>query len=61
MPPGQLSNPPWVVDGSGNLIDPRTANKGGANEGLVKENIKQSVEAFEDDERDGDDDHEDDS
>jgi len=46
----------WFVDGAGNLIDPMTANKGGSNEGLVKENIKRSVEAFEDDDRDGDDD-----
>ncbi|MDH3456869.1 MAG: hypothetical protein OER90_08510 [Gemmatimonadota bacterium] len=46
----------WFVDGAGNLLDPRTANKGGLNEGIVKENIKQSVEAFEDDDRDGDDD-----
>lgn len=51
----------WFVDGSGNLIDPTSANKGGQNEGLVKENIKQSVEAFEDDDHDGDDDSEDDS
>jgi len=51
----------WFVDGSGNLVDPQTANKGGDNEGLVKENIKQSVEAFEDDDHDGDDDNEDDS
>ncbi len=51
----------WFVDGSGNLIDPRTANQGGENEGVVKENIKRSVEAFEDDDYDGDDDHEDDS
>ena len=35
------------------LVDPATANKGGANEGIVKENIKQSVEAFEDDDSDG--------
>jgi hypothetical protein len=46
----------WFVDGSNNVIDPRTANKGGANESLVKENIKQSVEAFEDDDHDGEDD-----
>ena len=52
----------WFADGAGNLLDPRTANKGGANEGIVKENIKQSVEAFEDQDRDGeDDDEEDDS
>lgn len=46
----------WFVDGSGNLVDPNTGNKGGANESLVKENIKQSVEAFEDEDCDGHDD-----
>lgn len=35
------------------LVDPATANVGGENEGIVKENIKQSVEAFEDDDSDG--------
>jgi hypothetical protein len=44
--------------GSGALIDPSTANPGGANEGVVKVNIRNSVKAFEDrdhngDERDG--------
>jgi len=51
----------WFVDGSGHLVDPRTANTGGDNESLVKENIKQSVEAFEDDDHDGDDDDEENS
>lgn len=46
----------WFRDGSGNLVDPQTGNTGGVNEGLVKENIKNSIEAFEDDDRDGDDD-----
>jgi hypothetical protein len=46
----------WFVDGSGNLVDPATGNKGGANESLVKENIKQSIEAFEDENHDGHDD-----
>lgn len=41
--------------GTGALINPQTANVGGANEGVVKENIKNSIEAFEDDDRDGDD------
>jgi len=49
----------WFADGSGNLVDPRSANEGGVNEGLVKENIKQSVEAFEDHDRDGHDDSDD--
>jgi len=39
---------------SGTLINPTTANTGGANEGVVKENIKNSVEAFRDHDRDGD-------
>jgi hypothetical protein len=46
----------WFVDGAGNLVDPETGNKGGAAESLIKENIKQSIEAFEDDDRDGNDD-----
>ena len=51
----------WFRDGSGNLVNPGSGNKGGANEGLIKENIKQSMEAFEDEDRDGDDSDEDDS
>jgi hypothetical protein len=43
----------WFVDGSGGLYDPQTGNKGGQNEGEIKENIKTSIEAFEDDDRDG--------
>jgi hypothetical protein len=44
----------WFLDEAGTgLVDPATANKGGANEGIVKENITQSVEAFEDDDSDG--------
>ena len=39
------------------LIDPATANKGGAAEGEVKSNIETSLNAFEDDNRDGHDDH----
>ncbi len=46
----------WFVDGGGALVDPTTANKGGVNEGLVKENIKNSIDAFEDEDEDGDDD-----
>ncbi len=42
------------VGGTGALIDPATANVGGQNEGAVRENIKNSIEAFEDDDRDGD-------
>ena len=46
----------WFVNG-GALVDPATANKGGPNEGIVKESIKQSIDAFEDDDHDGHDDH----
>lgn len=44
----------WFRNGTV-LVDPRTANKGGPNEGLVKENIKTSFKSFEDHDRDGDD------
>jgi len=40
--------------GTGALISPTTANVGGANEGTVKENIKNSFKAFRDHNRDGD-------
>lgn len=46
----------WFRDGSNNLVDPVTANEGGANENLVEDNIEASIDAFEDDDRDGDDD-----
>lgn len=46
----------WFVNG-GALIDPASANVGGPNEGIVQNNIKNSVAAFEDDNRDGRDDH----
>lgn len=49
----------WFVDATGSLIDPASANKGEVNEGVVVENIKQSIEAFEDDDSDGDDEDED--
>ena len=39
------------------LIDPQTANKGGPLEGEVKSNIETSLNAFEDDNHDGTDDH----
>jgi hypothetical protein len=41
-------------------VNPATANEGGVNEDLVEENIENSIDAFEDDDRDGDDDHDDD-
>jgi len=43
----------WFRDQSGDLIDPDTANEGGPNKSLVEDNIKQSMEAFEDDDRSG--------
>lgn len=48
----------WFVSGSA-IIDPATANKGGANENVVEDNIKASIDAFHDDDSDGldDDDH----
>lgn len=49
----------WFRDAAGALVNPQTANKGGQNENLVKDNIKDSFEAFEDDDRDGDDSDED--
>lgn len=45
----------WFRALDGKLVNPATGNKGGANESLVKENIKQSVEAFEDHDEDGND------
>lgn len=43
----------WFTDGEGDLVDPETANKGGSNENLVEENIKTSIDLFEDGDRDG--------
>ncbi|MDH3495592.1 MAG: hypothetical protein OER21_02410 [Gemmatimonadota bacterium] len=45
----------WFRNQSGVLVDPASANKGGANESIVKENVKNSFKAFEDRDRDGDD------
>ncbi|MDT8437122.1 MAG: hypothetical protein RRA92_10265 [Gemmatimonadota bacterium] len=50
----------WFRALDGSLVDPRTANEGGANESLVEENIERSIDLFEDDDRDGDDDSSDD-
>jgi len=51
----------WFLTESGlSLVDPATANTGGPNEGVVKNNIEQSIAAFHDDDSDGlDDDSED--
>lgn len=44
----------WFLNASATtVVNPATANKGGPNEGLVEENIKDSFEAFEDDDHDG--------
>ncbi|MCZ6756426.1 MAG: hypothetical protein O7E49_14040 [Gemmatimonadetes bacterium] len=45
----------WFRDQAGMLIDPNEGNKGGQYENMIKENIKQSIEAFEDRDGDGDD------
>ena len=48
----------WFANaGNTGLIDPATANKGGVAEGEVKSNIEASLNAFEDDDHDGQDDH----
>lgn len=40
----------WFLNPSGTAyVDPATANKGGVNEGIVKDNIKNSFDVFEDD------------
>lgn len=46
----------WFRDHAGNLIDPATASKGGPNDSLVRDNIKDSFRAFRDDDCDGEDD-----
>jgi hypothetical protein len=46
----------WFRDQAGALVDPRTANQGGSNEGLVEQNIKSALDAFEDENHDGRDD-----
>lgn len=44
----------WFLNGAGTaFVNPGTANKGQPNEGLAKENIKRSFDAFEDDDHDG--------
>ena len=48
---------PWFRDAAGSLIDPATAAKGQANEDVVKENIRRTLDAFEDNNRDGEDDN----
>ena len=44
----------WFLNQAGDgFLDPATANNGGQNEGEVKSNIEASIDAFEDDNRDG--------
>jgi hypothetical protein len=50
----------WFRTSAGTLLDPASANEGGANESVVENNIENSIDAFEDDDRDGDDDDADD-
>ena len=45
----------WFVDATGRLFDPATALVGEPNENLAEENIRNSIKAFEDEDRDGDD------
>jgi len=47
----------WFRDQSGTLLNPSSANSGQPNQGVVEQNIKTSLEAFEDDDHDGRDDH----
>ena len=46
----------WFRNSGGTLIDPGTANSGQPNQGLVEQNIKSSLDAFEDENHDGRDD-----
>jgi hypothetical protein len=46
----------WFRTLDGSLVDPATANEGGVNKSLVDGNIKESLDAFEDDDGDGRDD-----
>lgn len=47
----------WFRGQDGNLVSPESANAGGQNEGVVNENIKKSLETFEDENHDGADDN----
>ena len=46
----------WFRTSSGTLVDPATANAGGANAALVSSNVARSFKAFRDDDHDGHDD-----
>jgi hypothetical protein len=47
----------WFRDQAGALISPATANPGQPNEALVEQSIRSSLNAFQDDDRNGADDH----
>lgn len=47
----------WFRGSDGNFVSPESANVGGDNEGVVNENVKSSLETFEDEDHDGSDDH----
>ena len=47
----------WFLDESGNLIDPATAQLDQPNAGIVTQNIRRSFHAFEDENHNGEDDH----
>jgi hypothetical protein len=47
----------WFRDASGAILDPATAARGQANESQVKDNIRASLDSFEDEDHDGADDH----
>ena len=50
----------WFADGSGGLVDPKTAANGQPNDNLVRDNIRNSFDAFQDEDHDGEHDgHED--
>ena len=53
----QLDLNGWFRNGAGDLVDPATAALGGVNEGLVRDNIVNSVNGFQDNDEDGMDDH----
>jgi hypothetical protein len=46
----------WFRDSGSTLIDPASANSGQPNQGIVEQNIKSSLDAFEDENHDGKDD-----
>lgn len=50
----------WFRFPDNSLIDPSSANKGGANESTVEQNIENSFQTFEDEDHDGHDDHDED-